>query len=199
LVTSPFLALDYQQALWVFDIVQFLLIPAMAYMVYSLLGNRHLAVIFAVLAIVLVLPIPGTPYGVSPSYYWQWGEGQAKVFLTALLLLSFYLGNKGRPVLSGIAFAFGFFDPRFGLQAIPLYIMYNRKNLKLAGASAIVSLIASNAMLLYPGMGSGFLTMVFGLPYLKHPRRLCMLALAALASSILPSINKSYMEAIVCG
>jgi hypothetical protein len=161
LITSPFLALNYQKALLAFDIVQFLLIPAMAYMVYSLLQDKHLAIVFAVLAIVLVLPIPGTSYGISPSYYWQWGEGQAKVFLTALLLLSFYLGSKGRPVLSGIVFAFGFFDPRFGLLAIPLYIMYNRKNLKLAGTSAITSLVASNAMLLYPKMGEGFYNMVF--------------------------------------
>jgi hypothetical protein len=162
LITSPFLALDYQEALWAFDIVQFLLIPMIAYLIYRLLDDKHLAVIFAVLAIVLVLPIPGTPYGLSPSYYWQWGEGQAKVLLTALLLLSFYLGSKGRPILSGVTFAFGFFDPRFGLLAIPLYIMYNRKNLKLAGASAVLSLAGSNVMLLYPGMGSGFYNMVFG-------------------------------------
>jgi hypothetical protein len=161
LITSPFLALNYQQALLAFDVVQFLLIPAMAFMVYRLLEDKHLAIIFTVLSIVLVLPIPGTSYGLSPSYYWQWGEGQAKVFLTALLLLSFYLGNKGRPVLSGIAFAFGFFDPRFGLLAIPLYIMYNRRNLKRAGASAVLSLAASNGMLLLPGMGVGFYNMVF--------------------------------------
>jgi hypothetical protein len=162
LITSPFLALNYQQALLAFDIVQFLLIPAIAFMIYSLLKDKHLAIIFTVLTIALVLPIPGTSYGLSPSYYWQWGEGQAKVFLTALLLLSFYLGIKGRPVLSGIAFAFGFFDPRFGLLAIPLYVMYNRENLKLAGTSAVLSLAASNAMLLYPGMGVGFYSMVFG-------------------------------------
>jgi hypothetical protein len=162
LITSPFLALNYQQALLAFDVAQFLLIPAMAFMVYRLLEDKHLAIVFTVLAIVLVLPIPGTAYGLSPSYYWQWGEGQAKVFLTALLLLSFYLGSKSRPVLSGIAFAFGFFDPRFGLLAIPLYVMYNRKNLRLAGASAVLSLAASNAMLVYPGMSAGFYNMVFG-------------------------------------
>jgi hypothetical protein len=161
LITSPFLAIDYQQALLAFDIVQFLLIPAMAYMIYRLLDDKHLAVSLAVLAIVLVLPIPGTPYGLSPSYYWQWGEGQAKVFLTALLLLSFFFGKKGKPIFSGIAFAFGFFDPRFGLLAIPLFIMYNRKTLKLAGTSAVLSLAASNSMLLYPGMGLGFYNMVF--------------------------------------
>ena len=162
LVVSPLLSLDYQQALLAFDIIQFMLLPAIAYMLYKLLGNKHLAVTFAVMVIALLLPFPTANWGLSPSYYWQWGEGQAKVLLTFLLILSFYFGSKGKPVLSGIALALGFFDVRFGLLAIPLFIMYNRKNLKAATASAISALALSNLMLLYPGMGSGFIGMVFG-------------------------------------
>jgi len=162
LIVSPLLSLDYQQALLVFDVVQFMLLPAMAYMLYKLLGNKHLAVTFAVMVIALLLPFPTLNWGLSPSYYWQWGEGQAKVFVTFLLLLSFYLGSKNRPCLSGVALAFGFFDVRFGLLAIPLFIMYNRKNLKAATAGTISTLALSNLMLLYPGMGSGFIGMVFG-------------------------------------
>jgi uncharacterized membrane protein len=109
----------------------------------------------------LLLPFPTSQWGFSPSYYWQWGEGQAKVFVTFLLLLSYYFGSRGRPYLSGVALAFGFFDPRFGLLALPLFIMYNRKNLKAATASTISALVLSNLMLLYPGMGSNFISMVF--------------------------------------
>lgn len=163
LFVSPLLSLDYQQALLVFDIIQFMLLPAIAYILHKLLGNKHLAVTFTVMVIALLLPFPTANWGLSPSYYWQWGEGQAKVFLTFLLLLSLYLGSKGKPYLSGIALAFGFFDARFGLLAIPLFIMYNRKNLKAATASAISALTLSNLMLLYPGMGSGFINMVLGL------------------------------------
>jgi len=161
LVTSPFLALNYQQALLAFDVVQFLFLPLMAYMLYKLLGSKPLAVTFIVMAIVLVLPYPTTQWGFSPSYFWQWGEGQAKVFVAFLLLLSFYLGSRGKPVLSGVALAFGFFDPRFGLLAIPLFIMFNRKNLKPATASLFIALAASNLMLLYPGLGANFTAMVF--------------------------------------
>jgi hypothetical protein len=161
MVVSPLLALDYQQALLAFDVVQFLMIPAMAYMLYKLLGSKHLAVTFAVMVIALLLPFPTANWGMSPSYFWQWGEGQAKVAVTFLLLLSFYFGNKGKPYLSGIALAFGFFDVRFGLLAVPLFVMYNRKNLKAAAASAAAALALSNVMLLYPGMGSGFISMVF--------------------------------------
>jgi len=162
LITSPFLALDYQQALWAFDIVQFMLLPLMAYLIYRLLDGQHWAVTLAVMVIALLLPFPTTQGGFSLSYYWQWGEGQAKVFLTFLLLLSFYFGRKNKPILSGAVFAFGFFDPRFGLLAIPLFVMYNRINLKTALASAMVALALSNVMLLYPRMGSGFVGMVFG-------------------------------------
>jgi hypothetical protein len=161
LVVSPFLLLSYQQALTAFDIVQFLLLAIMAYFLYKILDNKSLAVTFVVIVIALLLPFPTPQWGFSPSYYWQWGEGQAKVFLTFLLLLSFYLGRRGKPALSAVAFAFGFFDPRFGLLAIPLFVMYNRENLKPATASLIGSLLLSNAMLLYPGMGSSFVTMIF--------------------------------------
>ena len=161
LVISPLLTIDYQQALLAFDVIQFLMIPLMAYMLYKLLGSKHLAVTFAVMVIALLLPFPTANWGMSPSYFWQWGEGQAKVAITFLLLLSFYLGSKGKPYLSGVALALGFFDLRFGLLAVPLFVMYNRKNLKVAAASAAAALALSNAMLLYPGMGSSFLNMVF--------------------------------------
>jgi hypothetical protein len=161
LLVSPFLVLDYQVSLTAFDVVQFLLLPLMAFLLYKILVDKPVATSVAVMVIALLLPLPGTQWGLFPSYYWQWGEGQAKVFLTFLLLLSFYFGSRGKPILSGISFAFGFFDPRFGLLAIPLFIMYNRKNVKLAVASASVSLGLSNLMLLYPNLGSGFLSMVF--------------------------------------
>lgn len=160
LIITPFLSMSYQQALLAFDIAQFALLPVMAYLLYKLLGNKPLAVTFVVMIIALLLPFPTPQRGFSLSYYWQWGEGQAKVFDTFLLLLSFYFGSRGRPYLSGVALAFGFFDPRFGLLALPLFVMYNRKNLKAATVSVIGSLAASNAMLLYPGMAANFMAMV---------------------------------------
>jgi hypothetical protein len=161
LVASPLLSIDYQQALLVFDIIQFMLLPVMAYMLYKLLGGKHLAVTLAVVTVALLLPFPTLNWGLSPSYYWQWGEGQAKVLLTFLLILSLYLGSKGKPVFSGIALALGFFDLRFGLLAIPLFVLYNRKNLKVASLTALAALFLSNLMLFYPGMGTGFVSMVF--------------------------------------
>jgi len=162
LVVSPLLSLNYQQALLAFDIFQFALLPLMAFLLYSLLEKKGFALTFIVFVIALLLPYPSPHGGFSLSYYWQWGEGQAKVLETFLLLLSVYFGSRGRPWLSGIALAFGFFDPRFGLLAVPLFVMYNWKNLKAALPSLAGTLILSNLVLLYPGTGSHFMSMVSG-------------------------------------
>jgi hypothetical protein len=161
LFISPLLSLDYQQALWAFDLLQLMLLPLIGYILYKLLDDKHVSVAIAVMAIALLMPFPTAQWGLFPSYYWQWGEGQAKVLLMFLLLLSFYFGKKGKPIPSGIVFALGFFDVRFGLLALPLFVMYNREKLKVASASAISALSLSNIMLLYPVIGSGFVTMVF--------------------------------------
>jgi hypothetical protein len=160
LLASPLLALNYQQALLVFNIFQFALLPLMAFLLFRLLGKKGVLLTFVIMAIALLQPFPTPKWGFSASYYWQWGEGQAKVIETFLLLLSFYFGFQRRPYLSGIVLAFGFFDPRFGLLALPLFIMYNWKNLKASISSFLAVLFLSNSMLLFTGAGSNFLNMV---------------------------------------
>ena len=161
MVISPLLLFRYQDALLAFDVVQFLLLPAIAFMIYWLLSGKRCVIILSVMVIALLLPFPAPNGSLSLSYYWQWGEGQSKVFLIFLLLLSFYLGKSGKPLLSGIVFAFGFFDVRFGLLALPLFVMYNRQNIKFSSISAVVTLALSNFVLLIPSIGNGFLGMVF--------------------------------------
>ncbi len=159
-MVAPFLVLGYQQALTAFDIFQLLLLPLIALLVYALVQKRGTAVTLVVAAIVLVLPLPWPNWGLSVPYYWQWAEGQSKVLETFLLLLSFYWGMKRRPKLSGLAFAQTAFDPRVTLLSIPLFAMYNRYGFKKASLIALASFAISNAALVYPGVGSGFLTML---------------------------------------
>jgi hypothetical protein len=161
LLITPFLTLDYQQALIAFDIVQFAMLPLMAFILYKLIGKKGIAITFAMEIITLILPLPIENWGISASYYWQWAEGQAKVLLTFLLLLSLYFGSNRRPILSGIAIAFGFFDPRFGLLALPLFVAYNRRYLLVSIGTMLVTLVVSNSMLFFTGMWSGFFNMVF--------------------------------------
>jgi hypothetical protein len=160
LMVAPFLALGYQQALTAFDVFQLLLLPLMAVLICALVQKRGTAVALVVVAVVLVLPLPWPHWGLSVPYYWQWVEGQSKVLETFLLLLSFYLGQKKRPKLSGLAFALTAFDPRFTLLSIPLFVFYNRRDLREASLVAIAAFAASNAALVYPGVGSGFLSML---------------------------------------
>ena len=161
LMVSPFLVLPYQQALTAFDVFQFLLLPLMALLVYELTKEKGIAAGVVVAAIALLLPLPTPHWSLSVAYYWQWGEGQSKVLETFLLLLSFYLGKTGRPLLSGALLALTAFDPRFTIIATPLFIMYNRRSLKTALASGLAVFLVTNVALFYPPIGAGFVNMLF--------------------------------------
>jgi hypothetical protein len=157
----PFTALPYQQALTAFDVFQFLLLPLVALLVYELTKEKGVAVAAIVAIIALLLPSPSPHWSLSAAYYWQWAEGQSKVLETFLLLLGLYLGKTKRPLLSGVAFGLCAFDPRFALVALPLFFMYNRPSLRRAFGAGAATLLATNATLLVPGVGGGFLTMLF--------------------------------------
>jgi hypothetical protein len=159
---SPLLSLKYQEALIAFDIIQFLLLPVMAFLLYGLLKERSTVTIAVVIIIALLQPSPTSQWGLSVSYFWQWAEGQDKVLNTVLLLLSLYLGKTQKPILSGAVLGVGAFDPRFFLLSLPLFAVYNRPNLNRAGLSLIASLIVFNfPLLLIDGIGAVFLQMAF--------------------------------------
>ena len=158
---SPLLSLSYYKALWVFDVLQFALLPLIALLLYKLLENKNPAIAFLVLVAVVLLPYPLPGRGLSVSYFMSWAEGQAKILLTFLLLVSFYLGYKGKPVLSGVVFALGAFDPRFALLGLPLFLFYNRSKLKTVLPTMVLALLALNLMVFYPGVYQGFVDMVF--------------------------------------
>jgi hypothetical protein len=160
LMVLPFSVLPYQQALTAFDVFQFLLLPLVALLVYELTKEKGVLASVVVAIVALLLPSPSPHWSLSAAYYWQWGEGQTKVLETFLLLLSFYLGRTKKPVLSGVALALSAFDPRFALVALPLFVMYNRTKLKSAFGAGAVTLVATNVMLLIPGMGIGFIAML---------------------------------------
>jgi hypothetical protein len=159
---SPLLSLSYYQAFWVFDALQFILLPIMAFLLYKLMENKQPILALLLLVAVLLLPYPMAGRGLSVSYFMSWAEGQAKILLSFLLLLSFYLGYKGKAGPSGVAFALGAFDPRFAVLALPLFLYYNKGKLKGAVAMMVIVLIAFNAVVFYPGTTAGFVGMVFG-------------------------------------
>jgi hypothetical protein len=162
LMVTPLLLVSYQQALTIFDVFQVLLLPLIAYMIYKLVNKKGVAVTLIVSVLVLLQPLPLPHWSFSVTYYWQWAEGQAKVLETFLLLLSFCFGSIGKPRLSGVALALSAFDPRFTVVALPLFVTYNKDRILESVTTLIGTLIVSNLMLLYPGLGAGFLAMSSG-------------------------------------
>ncbi len=163
LAVSPIALLPYQSALIAFDAFQFLLLPLIALMIHRIVKEHSLRtkVILAIIVLLLPLPLHAGESSVSTSYYWQWAEGQSKVLDTFLLVLTAYLARVGKPRLSGIAFGLAFFDPRFDLLALPIFLAYNTR-LRSFSAYALGTIIVTNLPLLYPGLGQAFIGMALG-------------------------------------
>jgi hypothetical protein len=167
---------------------------------FRLLSKKNLAATLVVMVIVF-LPFPLPHWGPFATYFWQWTEGQAKVFETFLYLLAFYLGNRGRPRLSGIAFGFAAFDPRFALLSMPLFLLYNRSNLRASIGSAAGTLLLSNFLLFYPTTSAGFINMIFGsglntplYPYTLIPLFTLISLTAVNSNAIVEAISHSILR-----
>jgi glycosyl transferase family 87 len=161
LLVSPILLLPYAQSMVLYDTLQFLLLPLIGVLVSSLTKEKGWAVTIIAETLVLLLPAAAPGWGFSVGYFWQWKEAQSKVIETLLLTSSFYLGMRRRPVWSGVMLGIAFFDPRFAIAATPLFLAYNTTRTSSAFKSLLATVVVSNLALLYPGLGIGFLRMVF--------------------------------------
>jgi Glycosyltransferase family 87 len=157
---APLLLLPYQPALTAFDVFQFLLLPLIAVMLYEFTKQRGLLASSIVAAAVLFQPSALPSWGLSASYYWQWAEGQAKVLVAFMLVLSLYLAKTGRPGKAGIALGLAAFDPRFALLALPLFAAYTKGRWRPALGALIATAALSNFAFLLPGVGAGFVQMI---------------------------------------
>lgn len=145
---APFLTLSYQNALAAFDILQFALIPALAFFVYKLVKGKNL--VFGSIAAVIVLA--------EPSYFFAYQLGNAHVLQTVLLVGALYFGFVKKPWISALLFSFSAFDPRAALLTLPLLIWYNRQVILKFAAGAAVFLAATNLpFFFYYGIGFTFL------------------------------------------
>jgi len=158
----PLLLLSYQDALLVFDIVQFLFLFLIAFIIYRILEGKNLATIGFSCVVALLLPFSTlASWGMSEAYFWQWAEGQDKVLDLLLILLSFYFGFRRKGWWSGIFFGLSFFDPRFSLLAIPLFLTFNKGVLKRASLFALFTFAVANIpILVLPGVFQSFFRMI---------------------------------------
>ena len=177
---APFLALSYQDALNAFNIVQFLSILALAFFVYKLVEDKNLLLAAAVAVIVVVDPLlfaPSTSYDManffhyrrfslsvqtfSPCYYCGYLLANAHILQNALLVGALYFGFAKKPWLSALLFAFGVFDPRCALFALPLLLWYNRQAIwKFLGGSAVFLAATNLPFFFYYGVGFAFVQSV---------------------------------------
>ncbi|MGD0204301.1 MAG: hypothetical protein ABSC20_10400 [Candidatus Bathyarchaeia archaeon] len=177
ILLAPFLTLSYQNALNAFDIIQFLSILFLAFFVYKLVENKNLFLAAIVAVIVLVDPLlfsPSASYSAanflhyriislhvqtfSPSYYCGYLLANAHILQTVLLVGALYFGFAKKPWLSALLFAFGAFDPRGALLALPLLLWYNRHSIWAFIAGSAAFLAATNLpFFFYYGIGFAFL------------------------------------------
>ncbi len=180
LIASPFLVLDYQTAMVAFNVLQFLLLPGIAFMIYRLLTGRNIALVSAIMVLVLVQPLPGLDSlfqnyrlglldafvrtgnvtrvhdAFSWSYYRNWVDGNSKVLETFLILSSLYFGKVKKTNYSGFFFGLASFDPRWVLLAFPLTVIYNRDRLGRFLIVLVGTIVASNFLVIYHGIGINF-------------------------------------------
>src|SRR5208283_4525963 len=161
---APFLALSYQNALTVFDLLQLALIPALAFFVYKIVKDKNLVLGAIAAVIVLIEPLPSPSIysaaanllllhnrvlglnlqSFSPSYYSGYVLANAHILQTVLLVGALYLGFTKKPWLSALLFAFGAFDPRAALLAFPLLLWYNRQKILQFITATVTFVLATN-------------------------------------------------------
>ena len=149
----------------------------MAFFVYKLVKDKNIFLGVSAAVIVLVDPIliaPSASYSIagffhyrmlslhvqtfSPSYFCGYELANAHILQTVLLVGALYFGFAKKPWFSALLFAFGVFDPREALIALPLLLWYNRASLWKFVAGSAGFLAATNLpFFLYNGVGFSFL------------------------------------------
>ncbi|HYA78578.1 MAG TPA: hypothetical protein VEF91_07675, partial [Verrucomicrobiae bacterium] len=94
----------------------------------------------------------------APTYYLGYALANGHILQTVLLVGALYLGFAKKPWLSALLFAFGVFDPRAALLALPLLLWYNRQKIIQFSAATATFLLATNLpFFFYYGIGMAFL------------------------------------------
>jgi len=104
--------------------------------------------------------ISGAHEAFSWSYYRNWVDGNSKVLETFLILASFHFGKMKRVNVAGFFFGLASFDPRWVVIALPLAVLYNRERFRRFLTMLFGTIIASNFLAIYHGIGISFVRSV---------------------------------------
>jgi hypothetical protein len=162
IIMTPFLTLNYLNALTLFDILQLALMPLLAFFVYKLVKNKNLILAAIATVIILIQPLPTPASNIPPteqlhlwifninvqcfvpSYYSGYVYVNAHILQTVLLVGALYLGYAKKPWLSALLFAFGLLDPRAALVAIPLLLCYNKQKIRQFIVATVAFVLLTN-------------------------------------------------------
>ena len=162
ILMTPFLTLDYLDALTLFDVIQLALMPLLAFFVYKLVKDKNLILAAIAAVIILIQPLPTPASNIPPteplhlwifniniqsfvpSYYSGYVYINAHILQTVLLIGALYLGSIKKPWLSALLFAFGLLDPRAALVAIPLLLWYNRQKIRQFIVATVAFVLLTN-------------------------------------------------------
>jgi hypothetical protein len=170
------IAFDYTHALIVFDLIQFALLPLIAYLFYKIMimtssksgkiEKQNFVLFSATLVVSLLQPFVPSFADLtfwSWSYSRLWMEGEARVLQTVFLALTIFLVLKGSR-FSGIPFVLSSFDPRMSILCLPivLYLSITKKNLSNFALSSLSTLGMLYApTMLDANLGAAFLGTIF--------------------------------------
>ncbi len=178
ILMTPFLALNYLDALVVFDFLQLVLMPLLAFFTYKLVKDKNLILGAIVAVIILITPLPtpasNIPYteplhlGIfdinvqcfAPAYYCGYVYINAHILQAVLLIGALYFGYIKKPWLSALLFSFGLLDPRAALVAIPLLLWYNLQKIRQFLLASVGFVLVTNLpFFFYHDVGLTFLRM----------------------------------------
>ncbi|MDR0373637.1 MAG: hypothetical protein LBI79_08850 [Nitrososphaerota archaeon] len=157
---SPLLALSYQDALNLFNIVQFLSVFASAFFVYKLVKDKNL--LLGCIAVIAVLLVPTAlsldARIIFQGYYWGYSMGNAHIIQASLIVGALYFAFAKKPWVCAFLVAVSSFDPRVTLLALPLLVWYSRQTLCKFIIGSIGFIVAFNVpFFFYQNIGLTFL------------------------------------------
>ena len=195
---------SYLKALYAFDVLQFLLLPIIAFLLFEIMiasprsksrGDpvdiRAFVGSSLTLSFALLQPLVPSAANLtfwSWSYFRLWLEGEARVLQLLLLVLTFYLIQRNSK-FSGLSFVLSSFDPRISLASLPLVLLLclKRRNLKRFGFGVAASFLAIYVpTLAYSNLGSQFFATMFIRDYTFYSYEwIPLLTVASLTASIM--------------
>ena len=170
----PMTLFSYNTALILFDILQFALLPLIAYLLFEAMlalsdkriDNLTIASFSGVFIFALLQPLVPSLSNLtywSWSYWRLWEQGEARVLQTFLLVLTFYLVLRNSK-LSGLSFVLSSFDPRMSILSLPLIIFFclRQKSLRSFVVGTLTSFIVLYVpTMLYANLGNQFFGTIF--------------------------------------